>query len=81
MASHYVMILSVTDNHLRRARAFRPDNDEWASAMEALPAGRTMESFLRACLRRLHREPEAFAEHLAPDWPEERRRGQPRKAT
>lgn len=81
MASHYVMILSVTDKHRLKPKAFRPDPAEWADAAAALPDGRTMESFLRACLRRLSREPEAFAEHLAPDWPPEKPKGRPRKTT
>ncbi|MGH8964148.1 MAG: hypothetical protein ACRDXB_02295 [Actinomycetes bacterium] len=65
--------------HNLKSKAFRPEPDEYTSAMDVL-GDRQMDDFLRACLRALRENPEAFLATLAPHWPPPRPRGRPRKA-
>jgi hypothetical protein len=55
--------------HRLKSRSFRPEPDEYDDAKAALPAGRTIDHFLRACLRWLRHDPKEALATLAPFWP------------
>ncbi|HEX9357664.1 MAG TPA: hypothetical protein VF933_28090 [Streptosporangiaceae bacterium] len=64
--------------HRLKPRAFRPEPQEYAAAKADLEArGRQMDAFLRACLRRLRRDPDRFLDLLAPVWPRPKPQGRP----
>ncbi len=68
----------MSSQHRFPARTFRPEPGEYADAQADLAArGKEMDAFLRACLRRLHREPDRFLASLTPVWPGLRPRGRP----
>jgi hypothetical protein len=58
---------------------YRPTKEELANAKTHIPAGRTVDGFLRACLKTLNDQPETMLELLGDRWPEEKPRGRPRK--
>jgi hypothetical protein len=65
--------------HQHPAHGFRPDPDDWAAAAARLEAdGRTVGTYLRACLRFIASDPDAALAALAPHWPEPRLTGRPR---
>jgi hypothetical protein len=62
----------------RRLRFFRAEPTEFADAQTDLTKrGRHMDAFLRACLRRLHRDPDGFLALLARTWPDPTPQGDP----
>jgi hypothetical protein len=66
--------------HQHKARGFRPDPDDYAAAAARLEAdGRTVGTYLRACLRFIASDPDGALAALAPHWPEPRHTGRPRK--
>jgi hypothetical protein len=68
----------MSSQHRFPARTFRPEPGEYADAQADLAArGKEMDAFLRACLRRLHRDPDRFLASLTPVWPGPRPRGRP----
>jgi predicted GIY-YIG superfamily endonuclease len=68
------------DKHRIKAKAFRPEPDEYDDGMELLDErGWEMDGFLRACLRLLREEPERLLSLLAPHRPPPKPRGRPRK--
>ena len=68
----------MSSQHRFPARTFRPEPGEYAHAQADLAArGKEMDAFLRACLRRLHRDPDRFLATLTAVWPGPRPRGRP----
>ncbi|GAA3531496.1 hypothetical protein GCM10022419_008250 [Nonomuraea rosea] len=63
------------NQHKLRSRAFRPEPDEYEDAKGALGRERTMDGFLRACLRWLRHDPAKAMATLAPFWPEPKMSG------
>lgn len=72
----------MTDHQPRRhknpAKTYRPIPEEHTAAVAALPEGKTMDGYLRACLRLLAEHPEQTLALVEPYWPETRR-GRPPK--
>jgi hypothetical protein len=58
-------------------RTWRFDQAETGDAEAHLPSGRSMTSFVRACLRALAARPDEFTAFLLPYWPDERQAGRP----
>ncbi|WP_163572171.1 hypothetical protein [Fodinicola feengrottensis] len=71
------------DRRVHRHQKFRPDEAEYAAAMQELrDRDRLMNDFLRASLRWVADDPEAALAALAPLWPTPRPRGRrPMSAT
>ncbi|MDX3099682.1 hypothetical protein [Nonomuraea angiospora] len=68
--------------HELTTSTFRPERDELIDAGAHLPQGKTMDGFLRACLRTLRDDPQALLELIGPRWPADKPRGRPpKKAT
>jgi hypothetical protein len=70
----------VVDKHQVRAKAFRPEPDEYDDGKALLgDRGWEMDGFLRACLRLLKDEPDQLLALLAPHRPPTKPRGRPKK--
>jgi len=70
----------MANQHRIKGTTVRPEPDELADAKAYFPAGHSLESFLRACLRAVREEPEKVLALLGPYWPPEKPRGRPRKS-
>jgi hypothetical protein len=71
----------MSSQHENPARTYRPDPDELRDARGNLPAGRSMNTFLRACLRTLRDDPDAIIALVHDRWPEEKPLGRKRTKT
>lgn len=71
----------MNSRHELVTRTYRPEQAEVDAARAHLPDGRTMDAYLRGCLRRLAAEPDRVLAELEPYWPPEKPRGRPRKTT
>ncbi|MFI6813755.1 hypothetical protein ACIBG7_15145 [Nonomuraea sp. NPDC050328] len=69
----------MASQHELTTSTFRPERDELTAAAAQLPAGRTMDAFLRACLRTLRDDPQQLLDLVGPRFPEEKKRGRPKK--
>jgi hypothetical protein len=69
----------MSSRHELTTSTYRPARDELDDAKPHVPPGKTVDGFLRACLRALRAEPERLLAVLAPYWPPEKPRGRPRK--
>jgi hypothetical protein len=67
--------------HELTTSTFRPERDELTDAGGNLPEGKTMDGFLRACLRTLRDDPRALLDLIGDRWPADKPRGRPRKTT
>lgn len=65
--------------HELTTSTFRPERTELADAGPLLPQGKTMDAFLRACLRAVADRPAEFLTLVEPYWPPDKPRGRPRK--
>lgn len=69
-----------SSKHEYPAKTFRPEPTEYATAQATL-GGRTVDGFIRACLRCLRDQPAEILALLEPYWPPKKRIGRPRKTT
>lgn len=67
----------MSSQHQFTTRTFRPAPDEFTGASANLPEGKTMDAFLRACLRGLRDDPEAALAFVETRWPAPKKRGRP----
>lgn len=67
-----------SSRHELTTSTYRPERDELNDAAAHLPEGKTMDGFLRACLRTLRDDPEALLALVSPRWPAHKPRGRPR---
>lgn len=67
----------MSSRHRLPTRTYRPEPEEHAAAVAALPDGMPLDTYLRACLRALAADPEGTLAWLRPYLPEPRPLGRP----
>lgn len=68
----------MASQHEYPAKTYRPEPSEHQEVKDLLPAERTMDGLVRACLRWVRAEPERALEVLAPYWPPKKPVGRPK---